>query len=112
DVVYPPVEVAAYRFERVGDAWLAVSRISHEKRVDLLVETFRRLPHEKLLVVGGAQLGVSAERLIRSLNPPANVEFLGEIPEPRLRELSATCRGLVKELDIRGWVQRPDESFR
>src|SRR5207247_5767069 len=49
DVVYPPVEVAAYRFERVGDAWLAVSRISHEKRVDLLVETFRRLPHEKLL---------------------------------------------------------------
>ncbi|TLZ87175.1 MAG: glycosyltransferase family 4 protein [Methanobacteriota archaeon] len=95
DVVYPPVEVAAYRFERVGDAWLAVSRISHEKRVDLLVETFRRLPHEKLLVVGGAQLGVSAERLIRSLNPPANVEFLGEIPEPRLRELYATCRGLV-----------------
>ena len=78
-----------------GQAWLAVSRISHEKRVDLLVETFRRLPHEKLLVVGGAQLGVSAERFIRSLNPPANVEFLGEIPEPRLRELYATCRGLV-----------------
>ena len=95
DVVYPPVDVSSYRFDHVGDVWLAVSRLSHEKRVELLVETFRRLPGEKLLIVGGPQLGVSVERFIRSLNPPANVEFLGEIPEPRLRELYATCRGLV-----------------
>ena len=95
DVVYPPVDVASYRFDRAGDAWLAVSRLSHEKRLDLLVEAFRRLPRERLLIVGGPQLGVSPERFIRSLDPPGNVEFLGEIPEPRLRELYATCRGLV-----------------
>src|SRR5256886_6212702 len=95
NVVYPPVDLPSYRFDHVGDVWLAVSRLSHEKRVDLLVETFRRLPGEELLIVGGLQLGVSVERFIRSLNPPANVEFLGEIPEPRLLELCATWRGLV-----------------
>lgn len=95
EVVYPPVDVSRYRFGQVGGAWLAVSRLSHEKRLRLLIETFRRLPRERLVVVGGAQLGVDADRLVRSLDPPSNVEFLGEIPEPKLLDLYATCRGLV-----------------
>lgn len=95
EVVYPPVETSRYRFGRVGDAWLAVSRISHEKRIALLVETFRRLPRERLLVVGGGQMGVDVNRFVRSLQPPSNVEFLGEVPESKLIDLYATCRGLV-----------------
>ena len=95
EVVYPPVDCASYTFDRVGDEWLAVSRLSHEKRIELLVETFRCLPQEKLVVVGGPQIGVSRERMIRSLNPPSNVDFLGEIDERELRRHYATCRGLV-----------------
>ncbi len=95
EVVYPPVDTSRYRFGRIGVEWLAVSRLSHEKRVRLLVETFRRLPRERLVVVGGAQLGIDADRMVRSLDPPENVEFLGEIPEARLVDLYATCRGLV-----------------
>ena len=95
EVVHPPVDTSRYRFERVGEAWLAVSRLSHEKRIDLLVETFRRLPRERLLVAGGPQMGVDAERFVRALRPPPNVQFFGEIPETRLHDLYATCRGLV-----------------
>ncbi len=95
EVIYPPVDTTSYRFERVGETWLSVSRLSHEKRIDLLVETFRHLPAEKIVVAGGPQMGVSADRFIRSLNPPPNVEFLGEISETRLRDLYATCRGFV-----------------
>ena len=94
-VIYPSVDTTAYRFERVGETWLSVSRLSHEKRIDLLVETFRRLPEENIVVAGGPQMGISADRFIRSLKPPPNVEFLGEISETRLRDLYATCRGLV-----------------
>ena len=94
-VIHPPVDTSRYRFDRVGDAWLAVGRLSHEKRVGLLIETFRRLPQERLIVVGGAQMGVDADRFIRRLAPPPNVEFLGEIAEPQLIDLYATCRGLV-----------------
>jgi glycosyltransferase involved in cell wall biosynthesis len=94
-IVYPPVDVPSFRFRRVGETWLAVSRLSHEKRIDLLVEAFRRRPDEHVLVVGGPQSGQSIARFVRSLRPPRNVEFLGEIEENRLRELYADCRGLV-----------------
>jgi glycosyltransferase involved in cell wall biosynthesis len=95
EVIFPPVDVSSYRFDRVGDRWLSVSRLSHEKRLDLSVEAFRRLPGEHLVIVGGPAMGVSAGRFIRALDPPPNVEFLGEIPEPQIRELYATCQGLV-----------------
>lgn len=95
EVVYPPVDVSRYRFERVGEFWLSVNRLSHEKRVDLQVEAFRRMPEERLVVVGGPQLGVDSRRYVRSLAPPDNVTFLGEIDEAKLLDLYATCRGLV-----------------
>lgn len=94
-IVYPPVDVARYRFDRLGDFWLSVNRLSHEKRIDLQVEAFRGLPDERLVVVGAPQVGVRRDRFIRALSPPGNVEFLGEIDEERLLDLYATCRGLV-----------------
>lgn len=95
EVVYPPVDTQRYRFERIGNFWLSVNRLSHEKRVALQVEAFRRLPQERLVIAGGPQMGVDASRFIESLNPPSNVEFLGEVNEARLLELYATCRGFV-----------------
>ncbi len=95
EVVYPPVDNSQFRFSRAGEVWLAVNRLSHEKRIGLLVETFRRLPQERLVVAGGPQVGVDPRTFLRSLDPPRNVEFLGEVDEKELRELYATCRGLV-----------------
>ena len=111
DVVYPPVDTSRYRFERVGDSWLAVSRLSHEKRTKLLVDTFRRLPREHLVVVGASQVGVNADRLVRSLDPPANVEFLGEIPEPKLVDRYATCRGLFATSEDEDFGLTPVEAM-
>jgi len=111
EVVYPPVDVSSYRFDRIGTDWLAVSRLSHEKRIDLLVETFRRLPNDKLLIVGGPQVGVRAERMIRQLNPPRNVEFLGEIDEQKLRGLYANCRGLVATAQDEDFGRAPLEAM-
>src|SRR5207245_5213687 len=95
EVVYPPVDTAHYRFDRVGDFWLSVNRLSHEKRIGLQMEVFRRLPRERLVVAGGPQVGVRMERVVRSLDPPRNVEFLGEVDDAKLRDLYATCRGLI-----------------
>ncbi len=95
EVVYPPVDVARYHFAQVGDFWLSVNRLSHEKRIALQVEAFRRLPRERLVIAGGPQVGVDGRAFQRSLDPPSNVEFAGEVDEARLRELYATCRGLL-----------------
>ena len=95
EVVYPPVDVSRYGFREIGDFWLSVNRLSHEKRIALQVEAFRNLPGERLVVAGGPQVGVDARAFIRALHPPSNVEFVGEVGEPRLMDLYGTCRGLV-----------------
>ncbi len=94
-VVHPPVFTDRFRFDFVGDSWLDVSRLSHEKGLDLAVDVFRRLPRERLLVVGGAPRGTDRERFIRDLRPPPNVEFRDTVPERELIDLYARCRGVL-----------------
>ena len=94
-VVHPPVFTDRFRFDSVGDYWLDVGRLSHEKRLDLAMDVFRRLPRERLLVVGGAPRGTDRERFLRDLRPPPNVEFRDTVPERDLIDLYARCRGVL-----------------
>lgn len=94
-VVHPPVPTSRYRFEGVGDFWLDVTRLSHEKGLGLAVETFRRLPRERLVVVGGAPRGTDRTAFIRALRPPSNVEFRDTVPESDLVDLYARSRGVI-----------------
>ena len=111
DVVHPPVDVSRFRFDRVGDAWLSVNRLSHEKRIGLQVETFRRLPQGRLMIAGGPGVGVDADAFIRSLRPPDNVTFLGEVDEPRLRDLYAACRGFLATAQDEDFGMTPVEAM-
>ncbi len=111
DVVYPPVATQRYHFAEVGAHWLSVNRLSHEKRIRLQVDTFRKLPEETLRIAGGPQVGVDAESFIRSLDPPPNVEFLGEVDEARLVELYATCRGFLATAQDEDFGMTPVEAM-
>ena len=67
DVVYPPVDVA--RFGALGRGthdgpYVTVSRLVPYKRIDLLIEAFRRMPSRKLVVVGD---GPERRQLMRQL---------------------------------------------
>ena len=94
-VIYPPVATRRYRFKELGDFWLSVSRMYPEKRIGLQFEIFRRLPRERLILVGGYSAGDRAERYLATLKPPPNVTLLGEIPEDRLLDLYSRCRGFL-----------------
>jgi len=95
NVIYPPVSTARHRFRELGDFWLSVSRLYPEKRIELQLDIFRRLPHEKLVLVGGYSEGDRAERYLARLRPPPNVSLIGEISEERLVDLYARCRGFL-----------------
>ncbi len=94
-VVYGPVPTAQLRFEEVGDAWLSVGRLYPEKRIELQLETFRRVPEQRLQIVGGYSPGDRAEKYLRTLRAPPNVTFLGTVSEDALQDLYARCRGLI-----------------
>ena len=94
-VVYPPVATSRYRFRELGDFWLSVNRLYPEKRLDLQLEAFRRLPEERLIIVGGWAPGDHSARYVAGLDPPSNVTLRGEVPEEELVDLYARCRGVV-----------------
>lgn len=97
DLIYPPVDTAKFSCREYGDFWLSVNRLYPEKRVELQVEAFRRMPEEHLVIVGGYAAGDHAAAYARRIMDllPENVKILGEVPEDGLIDLYSRCRGLV-----------------
>ncbi len=96
-VIYPPIDVSRFRFEKYGDFWLSVNRLYPEKRVGLQIEAFRRLPEERLLIVGGYAEGDHSSTYAKNLlkNIPYNVELVGYVTEHELITLYASCKGFI-----------------
>ena len=96
-VIYPPVDTSQYHFTEYGDFWLSVNRLYPEKRIELQIETFRKIPEENLVIVGSYATGDHASRYAESIihNLPSNVTFRGEVHKEELQELYARCRGLI-----------------
>jgi glycosyltransferase involved in cell wall biosynthesis len=90
-VVHPPVDTGLFApsGRPPEDFYLAVSQLVPYKRIDLLVEAFRRLPH-RLVVIGD---GPEREKLERSA--PDNVRFAGPQPLRALQESYAACRAFL-----------------
>jgi glycosyltransferase involved in cell wall biosynthesis len=97
EVIYPPVDTSLFQFIEYGNFWLSINRLYPEKRIEQQVEAFRRLPEEKLVIVGGYARGdhssIYAQNIIRDL--PPNVTFRGELKEEELRDLYAHCKAHI-----------------
>ncbi|MCK4444074.1 MAG: glycosyltransferase [Thermoplasmata archaeon] len=95
-VVNPPVPTKDFIFTEVGDFWLSVNRLYPEKRIDLQLDLFRKLPNESLKMVGGFASGDHSRSYISQLGDvPPNVELLGQISQEELRDLYARCKGFI-----------------
>lgn len=97
DVIYPFVECSKYGYEKHDDYWLSVNRFYPEKRIELQIETFRRLPQEKLIIVGGFAKGDHASNYKREMinGLPPNVYVLGAVSEDNLIGLYSKCKGFI-----------------
>jgi glycosyltransferase involved in cell wall biosynthesis len=96
-VIYPPIPVFGFKFSENGDFWLSVSRLYPEKRIGLQIGAFRRLPTEKLKIVGGYSEGDHAAKNLPGLlkDLPDNVEIIGSVSEDELKGLYSDCRGFI-----------------
>ncbi len=95
-VIHPPVDVRFFTPGEGGaepaarDYYLAASRWVPYKRMDLVAAAFRDLPGRRLVMAGD---GPEAARVRRAAGP--NVEFVGEVPRERLRDLLRGARAFV-----------------
>jgi glycosyltransferase involved in cell wall biosynthesis len=91
EVLYPPVDTSRYRNRDPEPFWLSVGRVDKWKRIELQVEAFRQIPERQLCIVG--QVYPAYRDLVE--HAPANVVFLGNVDEDRLRDLYSRCEGFV-----------------
>lgn len=96
-VIYPPVDTARFRCSEYGDFWLSVNRLYPEKRIELQIETFRKIPDEQLIIIGGFAQGDHALRYVRKIlgDLPPNVTIRGEVSEEELIDLYARCKAHI-----------------
>jgi len=69
---------------------LSVGRLLAYKNVDKLIEAFRQLPGQRLVIVGDGPL-----RPVLTASAPKNVVVTGRVSDEQLRWLYANCAGLV-----------------
>lgn len=91
EVIHPPVRTEFFT-PGAGPRThaLAVGRVAPQKRFDLLLEAFRLLPDERLVIAGR---GAWLERM-RRMAPP-NVHFPGWVSDAELRELYRSSWALL-----------------
>jgi len=96
-IVYPPCDTSRFHPGEDGGYWLSVNRRYPEKRVDVQVNAFGRMPGERLVIIGDYGKGDDAARYAERIKAekPANVTIVGNVPEEELISYYARCRGLI-----------------
>jgi glycosyltransferase involved in cell wall biosynthesis len=112
-VIYPPVDTSRFKFKEYGNFWLSVNRLYPEKRVELQIEAFKKMPDQKLLIVGGYAAGDHASGYASKLMTelPENVTLIGSVSEEKLLELYATCKGHITTAMNEDFGMTPLESM-
>jgi len=91
EVVYPPVDIEAFAFrEDKEDFYLTASRMVPYKKIDLIVETFSRMPDKKLVVIGD---GPDMKKIKRKAG--RNIKIMGYQPFEALRNYMQRARAFI-----------------
>jgi glycosyltransferase involved in cell wall biosynthesis len=96
-VINPPIETSKFRFEKNGDYWLSVNRLTTHKRVDLQLKAFAKIPEEKLVIVGSYEQSRHFKKYADYCKKikPENVEIKNWISQKELVYLYANCKGFI-----------------
>jgi glycosyltransferase involved in cell wall biosynthesis len=92
-VIHPPVDVERFALRRdKEDFYLIASRLVPYKRVELVVEAFRRMPSRRLVVVGDGP----GEAVVRAAAAGApNITLRGRVDGAELVRLTGAARACV-----------------
>lgn len=91
ETIYPPVDISAFTpTEKKENFFLAASRLVPYKKMHLIVESFKTLPNEKLIIIGD---GPDFKK-IQQIKPP-NVELLGFQPTKVLADYMQRAKAFI-----------------
>jgi glycosyltransferase involved in cell wall biosynthesis len=112
-VINPPVETSKYYYKGTGNYWLSVNRLFTHKRIEIQIEAFKKLPNEKLIIVGSYEKSGHFKQYadyIKSMKP-RNVEILSWVDFGALVDLYANCIGLIATAKDEDFGMTPVEAM-
>jgi glycosyltransferase involved in cell wall biosynthesis len=76
EVLYPPVSVDVFHLseEKREDFYLCVGRFVPYKKIDLIIQAFKHMPDQKLVLIGD---GYGAKKISKMLTDAKNITWLG-----------------------------------
>jgi glycosyltransferase involved in cell wall biosynthesis len=92
EVLYPPVDLEAYRNDGDEGFYLHLGRLDEEKGVPAIVDAFTGLDQRLVLAGGRGDVG---EDVRRTIERSESMEYVGFVTDEEKRELLATCRAVV-----------------
>jgi glycosyltransferase involved in cell wall biosynthesis len=94
DVLYPPPS-GEFSSAIYGDYFLALGRLTQEKRVDLVIKASAISPTLPVIIAGEGPELEWLPSLARDLGVADRIEFVGAVADARKRELLAGCRAVI-----------------
>lgn len=91
-VVHPPVETTTFKWIADEGYYLSVARLTPNKRVDVIVDAFVRMPDRQLVVLSG---GPELQRLEAMALGASNIRFVGWQSEESLRQWVGKARAAI-----------------
>ncbi|MEM7332419.1 MAG: glycosyltransferase [Chloroflexota bacterium] len=89
-IIHPPVDTTRFEVSnRIDDYYLIVGRLVPYRRIDLLIEAFKKM--KRPLLIAGS--GRDRERLEAMASD--TVKFLGYVPDEDLPDLIARCKAFM-----------------
>jgi glycosyltransferase involved in cell wall biosynthesis len=96
-IIYPPTETLKYYYKKSKGYWLSVNRLLFQKRVDIQMKAFSKIPDEKLIIVGSYEKAKHFLKYAEYCNEmkPENAEIKSWVNQEELIELYANCKGFI-----------------
>lgn len=91
-VVYPPCDTERFKWRGQKNYYLSTGRLDKLKRVDLVVDAFRRMADKKLVVVSD---GPELEEIRKLAQGAKNITIKGRVNDKELADLVGNCIGTV-----------------
>ena len=73
-LIYPGGKLSKLKYKKTGDFYLSTARLSPDKRVDVIVKAFKKMPDKKLIVISA---GPSYDGIKKLAKGSKNIQVLG-----------------------------------
>lgn len=96
-VINPMIETSKFKYKKQKNYWLSVNRLINHKRVEMQVQAFKKLPNERLIIVGSYEKSKhfqSYSNYIKRIKPK-NVEILSWVDNKKLTNLYSECKAFI-----------------